>query len=264
MNAPRPIRVARFVLLLWAFCLPGFLAGAAEEAAVLELWGQHMAQPDDHQAVIKACRDFVAGHPGDPLLPVVREIEAWHLMRSGQRAEGLKIMSANLAPIANPVNDGARKLAEGWLTCADRDEVVTALQAYYRKNIAYPRSLDQLPAPGRPPLTDRFGKPWDYKLTGLTKIKGFDDQKYALESSFLGDHSDYRAALELPYASRIQAEPLQVLVGPGNVPSVKFKRAQGDITIGLGQSVSNVYVAFIGARIVVVCDDMHWKIFPRP
>ena len=55
-----------------------------------------------------------------------------------------------------------------------RDELLAAaLQVFYRKQVAYPKSLEQLPAESRPPMNDRFGKPWNYQLTGFAKLTGF-------------------------------------------------------------------------------------------
>ncbi|MEA3212672.1 MAG: hypothetical protein QOE70_5729 [Chthoniobacter sp.] len=255
---------SRFLLLFWAICFASLTAHAAEEEAVLELWKQHLATPDDHEAVVKACQEFTGAHAGDPLLPVVRGLEAWHTLRAGRRAEALQLMAADLTAPPGPVTDGARRLALGWMTRVDREQVAAALQAYYRKQVAYPKSLEQLPQETRPPLSDRFGKPWTYKLTGFAKLPGFTDQKYSLQSAVLGDVSDFKGAVQLPYAARIVAVPVQVLPAPGDTLAVKFNLARGAAVVGMGQAAGDLYLAYVGTRIVVVCDFTHWKIFPRP
>ncbi|MEI6072304.1 MAG: hypothetical protein WCS31_10965 [Verrucomicrobiae bacterium] len=262
MNGARPARW--LLLVLFAVCGMSLPARAADEDALLMLWNQHMKTPDDHEAVVKACRDFASAHPGDPLLPVVRGLEAWHRLRAGRRGEALQILTADLTAPPGPVTDGARRVAQGWMSRMDRDQVAGALQAYYRKNVAYPKTLEQLPADARPPLGDRFGKPWNYRLSGLAKVPGFEDQKYSLQSAALGDLSDFKESLELPYAARIAAVPQQVIAAPGNSPMVKFRVAGTSVLLGVGQAAGSLHLAFAGEKILVVCDDTHWKILSRP
>ena len=264
MKGLRLAGCSRFLLVVWAVCGLGFTARASDEDALLELWKQHTGTPDDHEAVVKACRDFAAAHAADPLLPMVRGIEAWHRLRAGRRGEALQIFAADLTAPPGPVTDGARRVAQGWMTRGDRDQAAAALQAYYGKHVAYPKTLDQLPADGRPPLNDRFGKPWNYKLTGFAKVPGFNDQKYSLQSAVLGDVSDFKGAVALPYAARIVAVPQQVLAAPGNTQAVKFNVAGSAAVVGVGQAAGDLFLAFVGAKIIVVCDYTHWKILPRP
>ena len=264
MNARRLAGRSRLLLCIWAIFLWSVVARAAEEGAVLELWTQHIETPNDHEAVLKACRDFAKAHPDDPLLPVVRGLEAWHQLRTDHRADALQIMAADLAAPPGPIADGARRIALGWISRVDREQVADALQAYYRKQVAYPKSLELLPPDPKRPANDRFSKPWTYKLTGFAKVPGFTDQKYSLQSGFLGDTSDFKTAVQLPYAARISATPAQVVAGPGKLPAVKFNVAGGAPVIAVGQAAGDLYLAFVGARIVVVCDYTHWKIFPRP
>ena len=264
MNGVRGKGWLRFLMVVCAVGGLCFTVRAADEDALLALWKQHIGMPDDHEAAFKACRDFATAHAGDPLLPVVRGLEAWHLQRAGRRGEALQITTADLTAPPGPVTDGARRVALGWMTRLDRDQVVAALQAYYRKAVAYPKTLEQLPADGRPPLNDRFGKPWNYKLTGLAKVPGFEDQKYSLQSAVLGDLSDFKAALALSYAARIVAVPQEVLAAPGNNQVVKFNVAGTSVLLGPGQATGSLHLAYAGTKILVVCDDTHWKILPRP
>jgi hypothetical protein len=270
LNGLRPEKRTRFLLVVWAVLVCGISVRAADEDGLLELWKQHMATPDDHEVVTKACRDFAAAHAGDPLLPVARGFEEWHTLRAGHQREALAMFGEDLAAPAGSVGDGARRLALGWMTRADREQVAAALQAYYRKEIAYPRTLEQLASNPKlksepqPPFQDRFGKPWSYSLTGFAKLKGFADQKYSLQSAVLGDMSDLKTAVKLPYAARISAVPQQVIPAPGNTLAVKFNLAGNTAIVGAGQATGALHVAFVGAKIIVVCDYTHWKIFPRP
>ncbi len=266
----------RFLLVVWAVLTCSVAARAADEDGVLELWKQHMATPDDHEAVIAACREFSKAHAGDPLLPVVRGIEEWHTLRAGKRDEAFVMFEADLALPPSPVNDGARRIAFAWMTRKDREKVAAALQAYYRKEVAYPKTLEQIAAHPKlksapqPPFNDRFGKPWNYALTGFEKVKGFEkvqgfaDQKYSLRSTVLGDLSDLKSAEKLPYASRISAVPTQVIPAPGGTLAVKFTLGKTTSVVGAGTATGDLHLAFVGAKIIVVCDFTHWKLFPRP
>lgn len=276
MNGVRPEKRTRFLLIVWAVLVCSVAVRAADEDGLLELWKQHMATPDDHAAVIKACREFSAAHVGDPLLPVVRGIEEWHTLRAGKTDEALAMFEADMALPPSPLNDGARRIAFAWMTRKDREKVAAALQAYYRKEIAYPKTLEQIAAHPKlksapqPPAADRFGKPWDYALTGFEKVKGFEklkgfaDQKYLLRSTVLGDVSDLKSAVKLPYASRISAVPQQVIPAPGNVLAVKFNLGKTTAVIGAGTAAGDLHLAFVGTKIIVVCDYTHWKLYPRP
>jgi len=282
VSSQHPLKLAlmrRRMCLLFvviASVFSGTAARAADEDGLLELWKQHMATPDDHDAAIKACRDFSTAHAGDPLLPVVRGIEEWHTLRAGKHDEAFAMFEADLALPPSPLNDGARRIAFAWMTRKDREKVAAALQAYYRKEIAYPKTLEQIGTNPKlksvppPPLNDRFGKPWNYALTGFEKVKGFEklkgfaDQKYSLRSAVLGDLSDIKSAEKLPYAARISAVPQQVIPAPGNLLAVKFNLGKTTSVIGAGTSAGDLHLAFVGTKIIVVCDYTHWKLFLRP
>jgi hypothetical protein len=245
---------------------------AASEEVLLELWQDHIAKPDGHEEAIKACRAFAKANAGDPLLPIVEDIEAWHHFRAGRTADALKLVEPHLTAPRGPVADAARAIAQGWFTRLDREKVAAALQLYYRREIAYPKTLDllakhpKIPADARPPFIDRFGQQWNYRLTGLAKATGFTDQKYSLQSMVLGDLSDMKSALAAPYASRITAVPAQIIPAPGGASAVKFSNVGkgGTAIVAVGQASGDLHVAFAGAKIVVVSDFTHWKIFPKP
>lgn len=245
-------------------------ARAADEEGLVALWKQHMAAGDEHEAVIGACRAFSAAHASDPLLPVVRGIEAWHTLRAGRREEAFALYEADLALPPSPLNECARRLARGWMTRADREKVAAALQAFYRKEIVYPKNLGDIAAhpklktPPAFPETDRFGKPWEYGLVELQKLKGLPAQKYALRSAVLGDLSELKSAEGLPYAGRISAVPVRVIAMPDNTSAVSFKTPTGTALSLLGPGEGGLHLAFVGARIIVVCDHTHWKLLARP
>jgi hypothetical protein len=243
---------------------------AADEEGLVALWKQHMTARDDHEAVIAGCRAFSATHASDPLLPVARGIEAWRTLCAGKREEALAMYEADLVLPPSPMNECARRLANGWMTRFDREKVAASLQAYYRKEVAYPKDLAQITThlrlrhEAKPPETDRFGKTWNYTLTGFEKLKGLTDQKYSLGSSVLGDLSELKVAERLPYGARITAVPQRVITLPGNTEAVSFSLGTTSLLSMLGPGVGDLHLAFIGTKIIVVCDHTYWKIFPRP
>ena len=262
----------RLLCLLFASCLAAGSVRAVEEDDLQELWKLHLAAGENHEAAIKACQDYTRRHADDALLPMVRGVVEWHLLRGGHRSEAQQMMAADLTAPAGAVQDGARRIALAWATRADRQQVVALLQSYYRKEVAYPKSIEQaltvlgVPENARPPMKDHFGQPWQYALTGFAKLQGFADQKYSLQSTALGDTSDFKGALELPYASRIVAVPTQIVSLPGeNGQAVKFNLgASESALIGVGRGAGELYLAYVGAAVIVVCDYTHWKVIPRP
>jgi len=270
ISKPRGLVGLAIALATWAALAP--CGHAANEAAVLELWKEHLAAPNNHEGIQKACQTFLASNRSDPLVPVVQGIAIWHLLQAGQQEAARRLMEAQLAAPAGAVEDGARLLAKGWLTRLDREKTVAALQLYYRKEVAYPTSLEALashpgiPAASRPPATDRFDKPWSYRVVGFGTLAGFSNQKYALQSPDLGELSDFRTALQAPYGSSILAAPVQILsLDPANV-AVKFadSRNGGAILLSVGTAANGLHLAFVGTQLVAVCNATHWKIFPKP
>jgi len=245
-------------------------ARAADEDGLVNLWKQHMTARDDHESVIAACRAFSATHASDPLLVVAHGIEKWRTLRAGKREEAFAMYEADFALPPSPINECARRLASGWMTRADREKVAAALQAFYRKEVAYPKDLAQVTMHPRlknepkAPETDRFGKPWSYTLTNLEKFQGLTDQKYSLRSSVLGDLSDLKVAEKLPYGARITAVPQRVIAMPDNTAAVSFNTGTTSSLSMLGPGTGDLHLAFIGAKIIVVCDHTHWKLFSRP
>ena len=255
---------------IWVACVWVHTAHAADEAGLLDLWKLHETTAEDHEVVIRACQAFGVKNGGDPLLPVARGIQAWRTLRAGRREEAFSMWEADLALPPSAVNDAARRLAFAWMSRKDHEKVAAALQAFYRKEIAYPKDLAQLAAhpklKGMPkaPEADRFGKAWIYSLTGFEKLKGFENQKYTLRSAVLGDLSESKSAEALPYASRINAVPRQVVPMPDNTLGVRFSYGNTMSTTLIGSGSGDVQLAFVGGKIIVVCDYTHWKVLQRP
>ena len=261
----------RHLLIVAAALLPCG-ARAANEAELKRLWDQHLASPEDHAGVIESCRRFVALDAGDPLIPVARGIEAWHWFRSRKNDEAAGVLAPYLIAKPSLINTGATAIANGWMTRLDRERVAQSLQLYYRKEVGYPASLADLvahpkiPREQRPPLADRFGNPWQYRLVGIKGLPAFQDQRYELLSTALGDQSELEAALKSPYGFGIEVVPEQVWPAL-NPPQVTFKNPADEgavLAIPLGRSVGGLYLAYIGSDLLIVCNHSYWKIFPRP
>ena len=99
------------------------------------------------------------------------------------------------------------------MTRIDRERVKAALQFYYRREVRYPRALDELiaykwmPKELAPPREDRFGSEWRYALVGFKSMSGLLDQKYEISASKLGKGSDLTEALTKPYGSMLRIRP---------------------------------------------------------
>lgn len=259
------------LLLAAALILTAPVSQAANETELKRLWDQHLASPDDHAAVIATCRSFVARDAADPFIDVVRGIETWHLLHSGKADEAAPILQSHLIAKPSLILSGATAVAKGWQTRLDRERAVKALQLYYRKEVGYPASLADLvahpkiPKEQHPPLADRFGDPWQYRLVGVPGLPTVQDQRYELLSTTLGDQSALEVALEAPYGFGIDLVPEAVFPAL-NPPQVSFKNPAGGgaTAIPLGRSAGGLYLAYIGSEIVIVCNHSYWKIFPSP
>lgn len=291
---PNPTRRVLCSAGLTLLITGGLCAPAADERAMWDLWQTHTRLVEDHAAVVAACRAFVAERPDDPFVAVSHSLESWHLFKDGRTADAVAVLEPYLSKPGGEIAAGASILAKSWMTRLDRDRLVEALQAYYREEVRYPPTLQVLlhhgsvPGAGDLPSEDRFGVPWHYSLVGYEGVPGFRDQRYRLESALIQSTSDFREALGIPYGGRIGLIPDELTTirvrGEENVlvhfvptkPTAK-KGVTADGSppgqVGLspkvtgimtGGRVEDVFLAFVGRQVIVVCDDQHWKVFPRP
>jgi hypothetical protein len=120
------------------------------------------------------------------------------------------------------------------------------------------KSLDLTPAP---PLTDRWGQPWAYRLD--SKIKGMEGQRYILESSVMGVHSNLKKDLAVPYADRIDLKPFRMSTSIRN--AVEFKTSTGQSVLRqAGDGSNRINLVYLGTYIVVLSDGSHWAVLPKP
>ena len=106
--APRALAV--FCLVAAAWTHGRAQTAATDEKAAWLLWKHHLENAGDHAAVAAACRDFEKTRPRDPFVAVSRGLQAWHLLKSGNRADAeavfatLSAMRTGTAP-ARPSDD---------------------------------------------------------------------------------------------------------------------------------------------------------------
>jgi len=257
-------------------CLPTLQTHAANEKAFIKVWRQHIKHPDQHTEAIAACREFSTKNKGDELVRVVQGIEIWHLLKADRTREAVAILKSHLRPNTTRTGTGSAILARGWMSLLDIAPVKQALQCYYRKEVGYPESLDALAGhPGIPAdlkfrMNDRWDSPWSYRLTGFKSAPGFRNQRYSISSSRLNTTPDLTTALQLPYASNIQIHPIRMRTTGSATVVVDFTKDAGKqkkeqrFSLSAGRKSGDLFLAYIGEKIIIVCDRLHWKVLSKP
>jgi len=269
-------RLAAVLLLAVSICAQAQSGEEPNEKALWVVWQRQSATPNDHAAMIAACREFEKRSPADPFLVVTRGIAAWHLLKAGE----VDAAGERLAPMLNvrssDLLQAASEMARAWTTRLDREVTTASLKAYYRREIAFPESLEALRAEAghpTPPLADRWAEPWEYRLTGFQQLKGLRNQKYDLRSRTLGPTSDLAGALKIPYASRIRIRPVRLMSSDTMAKVVQFvtepsSGSTGDageiIHISVGARHGRIFFPFMGKHLILLSDGNHWKVLPKP
>ena len=256
----------------------------SDERALWLLWKRHINNPGKHEELAAACDKLVKQAPHDPLAAVTRGIAAWHLLKAGRTDTAAALMEAMISD-AGPgsslnvpgrsattdcLREAALRMARAWLTRIDREQVKRALQKLYVREIEYPESLDAVAPPAgemRPPSTDRWGKPWSYRLVTFRRLKGLRGQKYELQSAALGKHSDLRQSLEIPYGSRIRLKPVKILSSAPGKETVQFVTTDESgkhVILSLGTESDGIFFAHSGSNILILSDGSHWMVLPKP
>ncbi len=269
--------IGRAATVACVFLSLSLAARAANERGIWTLWQANTNNPGDHTAMIAGCDAFVKANPGDPFIAVAQTISAWHLLKTGRTDEARSILSQWMRVSGDSVHAGARELARAWLTRLDMEHVKQALKAYYRMEVRYPDALTQIadypriPAADRPTESDRWGRKWAYKTLDFKSISGMRGQRYSIESPMLGNLSELEKALAVPYADLIRLEAARVMgTAGGGTPLVQFRRTGADakadasVVIQRGSIVEGVFLAYVGERLIIVCDRLHWRVMPIP
>lgn len=247
---------------------------APHEDAFMRVWNLHRQAGTNHAAMAAACREAAtqtSARDTTPLLgsflPVVRSIEGWHLLQDGRTAEAQTAFESALdrgAGGADTCAQAADTLARRWLSRLDREQVVTALQAYYREQVSYPDDLavfNGWSPERRPPLRDRKGDPWHYQPARFRRLKTDDGQRYLLTIRSIGRAtSDLSAALArhppdhaLAFTLRQRSSPalVELRFGDGRSPPVVVQEG--------GRAAGLRLVAIDGnGRFLLLCDDDFW------
>lgn len=293
MTRRAPARLtARHCLALLALSIPGALAPAGARAAepnergLWQLWYQHTTNAPDNEALLTACKTFADPKVFNPLAPVAHSMAAWDLLRLDRKADAAALLTAQLATTDTPLKNGAANLARAWLTRLDRERLRVALQFYYRREVRYPASLNDLfayaPLPKNAvlPKTDRWGSSWRYALTGFKTMPGLMDQRFSLASARLEKSSDLAEALAVPYSGRMRVKPVRMLsAAPGSevvevillsgappAPDADPQKPAGKtVAVALNSTTAEgMTLVYVGKLILILHDSDHWMLLPRP
>ncbi len=248
---------------------------AGGESGFWQLWMRQEAAPTAHDELASAWRGFAGGAPaGDPFAPVAHTLAAWHELKAGRRAEAEALLERYVnADSTEGTVRGAREIARAWLTCLDRERLVTALEAYRRLEVRYPDRLadleawTRLPTVARPPFQDRWGTPWVYRPEPLRSMPALQAQRYSLTSRTLAELSVLKTALALRHGERIDTRPVQVRTMTQGPPAVTLRREDAGaepMIVQAGSSRAGLMVAYVSPSLILLCDRLHWKVFANP
>lgn len=253
-----------------------------DEKGLWEIWKLQSGETNNPSAVIKACIEFKKKNPSDPLGAITQGIVAWNLIAIGKLDAAERILNPMTKLKASDIQKANVYFAQTWLTRIDMMKIKPHLEAYFRKNVEYPPSLDvfkSLPEDKRPPSKDRWGKPWDYKLVGFKSApKMPKNLKYEIGSQLLGSYSDMGKALSIPYGSRMNYRPYRKMPGTPGAETIEFliveEKEQSEAEkigtkpktkiLSKGMNGNGVYLAYYGAKIMAMNDGNHWKIIAKP
>ncbi len=241
------------------------VAAADEQDQALLLWRAQAKTPTNHAAHAVAWRAMESQFPSGELRPVIRGFAAWHLLKSGGTNDAVTLLEAMSLGKSTPVEQAAAEMARRWLTRLDRERVRAALKAQYQKDVAFPPALDvlrALPEAERPPLTDRFGSPWQYAIDGFKRIAPTRGQRYRLGSSQLGESSDLAAALARPYGAG--ATPPRPLRRGADGTAIIFLVGTERPVVSVGTKVGGWMLAWAGSKLLVMSDGDYWALLPSP
>ena len=256
---------------------------APDEKAIWALWKRHLAEPEAHEDIVKACRTFIVRKPQDPYVVVARGIMAWHLLKSDKIEDATEVlillgqspntsqsrMEAIRLTRSEKLHEFGIEMARRWLTRIDRERLCDVLRKYYVKKVQYPRKLselDSLTEGKKLPMRDRWNRTWSYRVSSYENVTNTYGQKFRLVSPTLGDASALADTLELAYASRITLKPVKLFSSGGKRQMIEFKspNKDGSIFLRVGTQIEGVFFAYEGDRLIVLSDGDHWCVLPKP
>ncbi len=224
--------------------------------------------PSNRDVTAKSCAAFQKQFPASPLMPVVRGLVGWCALQAGDRGEGVtKLFEAMVSDAGTPFSDATTTMARRWLTRLDREKVKVALKKAYTEHVSYPATLDalaKLPEGQKPPLNDRWGRPWRYHDAELKYVRGIKAQKYVLESSNMDRDQDLKDALAKAYDVGTLLKPVKILSREKGHESVSFAAGREPVVLAPGGRYRGVTLVYVGQNLVVLTDDDHWSVMPLP
>ena len=258
-------RLAATLLLLsggWAW------GERPDEAALLTLWGKHQQEPENHLGIAQDAQAFTQSHAQSPLAAVARGLAAWHWLKAGNTPEAKKLLSEMAASGRQPADVAGQEMAFRWLTRLDFQAVKVGLRKLYAVAIEYPDTLaplSGLPQEERPPLTDRWGTPWVYAPSGFKKIDAGAKQTFDLKCAKLGEKTDMKKALALPYGGGLALKPEKTMPPQGGKPVLVIQGAGGArALLAEGSTAGDLSFPYFGEAIVVLSNGDYWFIEPKP
>jgi hypothetical protein len=190
------------------------------------------------------------------------------LLESGEFDHARQLLEKMAAAGPEPIAAIGAEMARRWLTRLDREQVTAALQKVYADDLEYPESLSavsSLPPEYRPPMADRWGAPWFYTPTAFKKLRTGDRQTFILESTKLGETSDLKTALALPYGAGFTFKPVKVMPSIGGKAVITFQDATGKVdTLSEGSAGNDLGFAYLGENVLVLSSGDYWSFQPRP
>jgi hypothetical protein len=256
------------VLLLFIACATPLFAGKPDETALQTLWADQQKDPGNHAALAHEAAAFEQHFPASPLIPVARGLAAWHLLESGDFDGAKQLLDTMASAGADPVAAIGAEMARRWLTRLDREQVAAALQKVYAEDLEYPETLAAVSAlapPFHPPMTDRWGAAWLYTPAAFKKLQIGDRQTFILESSKLGDGSELKRALALPYGAGFTFKPVKLMPPIGGKAVIVFQSAEGKTaTVSEGAAGSDLGLAYLGDEVLILSTGDYWSFQPRP
>jgi hypothetical protein len=255
-------RAAAVTALCLLFCSAA-LADKPDEAALLNLWEKQKQDPENHTAIIQAADVFERTFASSPLVVVARGLAAWHQLKAGDFQEAQRTLDTLASGGVSPLSSAGRDMAFSWLTRMDMRAVKEGLRRVFAENIEYPDTLaplGNLPANVRPPMTDRWGTPWAYHPGEFKQIKAGDKSSFVLQSTKLGDTSDFERALARPYGG---GEVLTLTTMPpmNGKALLKISGTGGSqILVSEGAVAGRMSFPYSGDAILVLCNGDYWFI----
>jgi len=238
-----------------------------EERLVGYLHDQWKTNPPGATSVLQTVESVLPRLSLAPLQAIARALRSLNLLESGRTTDALKTLESLLnAPDTPPA---IAEWCKRWLTRLDREKVREALTAYYRREIRFPDTLDPLKTlTPPPPMTDRWGTPWRYRLTPLKRIRSVEAQTYALESVSLGRLSDLASALAQPRPEVPSIRPISLVPSSGQGPLlIRFETSRPPVEQAIlseRSSWKGVTLVYVGESILILVENDFLFILRRP